>query len=391
MNAFTLRDAENYLQDKLFPAFNNQVGIESSPFIEKMNQVNLDAPIVSANTPVGANGGVGFGSEDANLPESGAMNFERFKVAPVDLFGTLEISDKAVELGIGDISLKNMVREQTISVKDTMNFVIGGSAIAGDGSGKLCTVTGATGHEFTVSDTRCIRPGMKIDFFKTGATTPTHTKKRIKSIDYVTNKITIDGDDFTAEDGFITYQGSYGKSIVGLEAIFDDSVKTIYGVNKEEKGWIKPEVDVLEDGIDLDAKLRGMTRNSSRYKNGKIDMMLAGDDAYEEYLAFLRATKTMPADRQTFQGGVSAIEILFGDRIIAFVNDKFVKSDEIIGVDTSKFSFLKTGVRFLKQNDASAFIRKDNSTIYQAVLGIYLNILCKNPGSCFKLKDVTRT
>ena len=41
MKAFTLRDAENMLQDKLLPAFNNQVGVESSPLIEKMQQVIL--------------------------------------------------------------------------------------------------------------------------------------------------------------------------------------------------------------------------------------------------------------------------------------------------------------------------------------------------------------
>lgn len=390
MKAFTLRDAENMLQDKLLPAFNNQVGVESSPLIEKMQQVILDAPIISANTPVGANGGVGYGSENSDIPESGAMLFERFRINPVDLFGTLEISDKSIELGVGDGSLKNMVQAQTLSLKDTMNFVIGGSFIAGDGTGKICNVTGATGNVFTVSDTRCLRPGIKIDFYANGASTPAHSKVRIKNVDYANSKITVEGNSITVADGFITYQGSYNKSCTGLEAIFDDNIKTIYGVNKDDKEWIKPEVDVM-GGDDLDAKFRKMVRNSSRFKNGKINMILAGDDAFEEYLAFLRATKTMPTERMNFVGGVTGIKILLGDREIDFVNDKFVKADEAVGVDTNSFLYFKTMLKFLKQNDSPAFQKKDNSSIYQAVLGLYFNIMCKNPGSCFKLMGISRT
>jgi hypothetical protein len=386
--AQTLKNLQNIAEFDLFPVFNNQIGYAPSPFIEKIQKVTLKDPGISANTPVGANGGVGYGSESAAIPESGAQMYERFKIAPVDLYGNLEISDKALTLGSGDSSI-NLMIDQVEGIKNTMSFMMGRSIIAGNGSGVVCTVSASTGatKEFTVSDTRGLVEGMKIDFYANGGTTPAHAKKRIASIDRNANKITVEGDAFNAAAGFITYQGSYKNEILGIEAFFDDTVTNIYGVDKTNKSWIKPEVDEFASG-DIDAKLRSMVRNSERYKDGKIDMMLAGDEAYEVYLNYLKESKLMPVERQHFQGGVSAIEVLFGNRKIAFVNERHVAPDAIVGVDTSSFLLPMTPVGFLKHTDGSAFQRKDNSSIWQAVIGTYLNLICKKPGAQFKLTGV---
>lgn len=387
--AQTLNRFAGILENELLPAFDNQIGYEPSPFVEKVKKPTLKNPGISANTPVGANGGVGYGSEISDIPESGAQMYERFKIAPVDLFGTLEISDKALKLGVGDSSI-NLLFDQTEGIKNTMSFIMGHSIIAGNGTGVVCNVTAAADENtFTVSNTRGLVEGLRIDFYATGASAPAHAKKRIKSINRANNTITIDGDPITVVDGFITYQGSYNNEICGIEAFFDDSIKSIYGVDKSDKSWIKPEV--LEHTGDIDAELRKLTQNADWYKGAKTDIMLAGEDAYEEYLAELKALKMLPSERQKFQGGVSAIEILFGNRSVAFVKERHVAPDEIIGLDSTSFMLPKTPVGFLKEDDAAAFQRKPNSSIYQAVIGSYMNLICKRPGGCFKLKGVTRT
>ena len=392
MNAFTLREAEHWTEAKLFPVFDNQIGIEPSPFVEKIKKVPLDAPKISANTPIGANGGVGFGSEDANIPESGAMLYDRFNLPVKALFGNLELSDMALTLGTGDKSIKSILKEQTVSVKDTMSFVLAHSIISGNGTGKICNVTAASSTDtFTVSDMRGLREGLKIDFYANGGSTPAHAKKRIKSMNRKDKTITIEGDPFTVADGFITYQGSYNKSITGIDAIFDDSVTHLYGIEKADKSWIKPDVDTVSGMAEIDTKLRQMTQASEWYKGGKIDIMLAGDEAYAAYVDYLKTAKVYPVERQHFQGGVSAIEVLFGNRAVAFVNEQHVKSDEIIGLDTSTFEMPITPVKFLKQSDGSAFQRVDHSSIWQAVMGIYTNVICKKPGAQFKLTGVTRS
>lgn len=390
--AQTLQKLAGIIENELLPVFDNQIGYEPSPFVEKIQKVTLTAPGISANTPVGANGGVGYGAENSDIPESGAQMYERFKISPVDLFGTLEISDKALKLGVGDSSI-NLMIDQTESIKKTMGFIMGRSIIAGNGTGKVCTVNAAAAADtFTVSDTNGLVEGMKIDFIADGASAPTSAtaKKRIKSIDRVNNTITVDGDKFDVSKGFITYQGSYNKEICGIGAFFDDTIPSVYGIDKNDKSWIKPEVDELAGG-DLDHKLNRLVQNSEWYKGGKIDMMLVGADAYDEYIDYLKATKMITDNRQHFKGGVAAIEVLFGNRSIAFVKERHMAADEILGVDTSAFKLCKTPIAFLKEDDASAFQKKPNSTIYQAVIGTYLNLICKNPGSCFKLKGVTRT
>lgn len=375
-------------QDELLPVLDNQIGYEPSPFVEKIKKPVLANPGISANTPVGANGGVGYGSEESNIPESGAQMYERFKIAPVDLFGTLEISDKALQLGTGDSTI-NLLIDQVEGIKNTMSFIMGHSIIAGNGTGKVCTVSaGSTTKTFTVSDTRGLVEGLKIDFFANGASSPAHAKKRIVSIDRDANKITIEGDAITVADGFITYQGSYNKEICGIEAFFDDSIAEIYGVKKADKSWIKPEVKAYSNG-DLDAEIRKLVQNAEWYKGSKTDMILAGEEAYEQYLAELKALKAMPTEKMVFKGGVTAVEVLFGNRTVAFVKERHVKPTELIGVDTTSFMLPKTTTGFLKAEDGPAFQRKDNSSIHQAVIGSYMNLICKRPGGCFKLTDVT--
>lgn len=44
----------------------------------------------------GVNGGVGAGTEEGDLPASGGNNYEQFVTTLKNLYGTVEISDKAV-------------------------------------------------------------------------------------------------------------------------------------------------------------------------------------------------------------------------------------------------------------------------------------------------------
>lgn len=391
----TLTKLTNILEDELLPVFDNQIGYKPSPFIEKIRKPVLSNPGISANTPVGANGGVGYGSEDSDIPESGAQMYERFKIAPVALFGNLEISDKALRLGVGDGTV-NLMIDQVESIQDTMSFIIGRSVISGNGTGKLCDVTGSGGSSaitFTVSDTSGLVEGMTVDFHKKDTPeTVSAAKKRIRSIDRSAKTVTFDGAEFTAPDGFITLQGSYNKEITGIEAFFDEKVTSVYGVSKADKKWINPEVyDASGNESLIEEKIMDGIREAGRYKGAGIDMILAGDEAYKAYVDYLKSTKTMPAERQHFQGGVSAIEVLFGDRVVAFVNERHVKDDEIIGVCTSDFLLPKTPVGFLKDEGSPAFQRKPNSTIYQGVIGTYTNLICKRPGGVFKITGVARS
>lgn len=394
----TLSKLTNILENELLPIFDNQIGFMPSPFIEKIKKPVLTNPGISANTPVGANGGVGFGSEDADIPESGAQMYERFKIAPVSLFGNLEISDKALRLGVGDSSINLMV-DQVESIQNTMAFVLGNSVIAGNGTGKLCNISNAkeSTDTFTVDDTKSLVEGMKIDIYNAApneSSMPVHAKKRIMGIDRVKKTITID-EKVTCTNGAsyeVYLQGSFRNTILGIEAFFDDSITSIYGVSKSDKTWIKPSVYDCQSNEGLvEEKIMDGIRESGRYKGSNIDMILAGDEAYRTYLDYLKSTKTMPTERQHFQGGVSAIEVLFGDRTVAFVNERHVKDDEIIGVCTSDFLLPKTPVGFLKDEDAPAFQRKPNSTIYQGVIGTYTNLICKRPGGVFKIQNVKRS
>ena len=83
----------------------------------------------------GVNGGVGAGTEEGDLPSAAGNNYEQFVTTLKNLYGTIEISDKAVrasENNVGAfVNLLNAEMDGLIR-SSAFNF---GRMLFGDGSG----------------------------------------------------------------------------------------------------------------------------------------------------------------------------------------------------------------------------------------------------------------
>lgn len=376
--------------NQALPAFENQISTEASPLFEKIKKPTLVSPTIEVFTGVGFNGGFGFGYEGGGIPESGGQNYELFKLAAADMLGTVEITDKALQLGLNRDGVRGqqlLLKEMT-GVKDALNFNVG-RALFGNGKGILCTVTAgsADSNEVVVSDVKNLRIGFKIDIYATGGTTPVQAKRRITSIDRKNKKITVDGAKFTAVAGFITLQNSYGKEIFGIGSFFDSSITSIYGVSKSGNSWLTPEIYDADNSI-TDTLLSKAVRESATYKSSDIDMLLCGDTAFDTYYEYMKESNTVISENRVFSGGVAGMDILVDGRKVTVVHEKHVGDSEIIGVDTTKLYFPRTPAEFISANGGNIFQRIDNSTKYQAVLGSYGNLICTNPGGLFKVTNV---
>lgn len=374
------------------PALENQIGIEPSPFLEKVKKAPLTASTIVAAAPVGINGGFGFGAEGEGTPESAAQNYAIFTVDAVDMYVDIRISDKTVKLASSNAgaminALDGEVKGSYASAKWNI-----GRALFGDGTGKLASVTNISAtNNLTLSSLKNVIEGLVIDIFTAGST-PTYTARRIKRIDRKNNIVTVDGPALTAAtptNAFITVQNSYRKELTGLGAIFDTSNGHLYGLNRTENSWMKP--IVIDAGHDFtDIVIHRGVKDAYDYKNSQIDLLMLGDKAFEAYQTYMKENNVVVTDKHQFVGGAVGYKVLVGNREVIVVNERFVPDTEAWGVDTSAFTFESTGWDFASQ-DSGIFTLIPGTSVYRALLASYGNLICSNPGGCVKFTNCDLT
>lgn len=385
-----LKNLEATLKEFYLPAWQNQLGIEPSALLGKIKKAPLSSDIIVASAPIGLSGGFGFGEEGRNTPAAGNVRHARFTERSKDMYVNITISQKAVKLTGNKGAMIDALDTEVKGAYDTAKWNVG-RALFGDGTGKLATITAVSGNTLTVDDVTNLKEGLIIDIYASGATadsTPSCTGCRITAIDRGAKTVLVEGTVTAVADSFITVQNSFCREITGLGAIYDDSIGTLYGLAKSENIFAKPVVEDADNMID-DGIITKTLRRAKRDKGSDIDMLLCGDDAYDAYVSYLRENNVrVEGISHTIAGGFKAIKFIFGNQEVDIVNEGFVPSNEMWGVDTSTLTLHQSEWAFAELNGGGIFNLMENQSVYRALLANYGDLICDKPGGCVQIKNV---
>lgn len=386
------------LKQGYLPAFDNQLTVEPSAFMEKIAKENLTNAMLTGAAPIGINGGFGYGAEGSATPSAGALSYDAYKLAAKDMYVDIQLSHKTVLLGQNNVSsIVDVVANEVESSYQSAKWNVSRS-LFGDGTGKLATLGAAVENTSTtikVNDVSKLIEGLMIDIYGAGAATPGVTCARIKSINRVkggdgfyTVTLTAQAGGTATNGGFVTVQGSYNREITGLGAIFDHTAcPTLYGLSKADHEYLKPYTQDAGNDIN-DMVLYDGVKYARDYKNAKIDLIMMGDGAFRAYRQYLIESQvTVVNANRKFTGGAAGITVLVGDQQVDIVNERFVPENTAWGVDTSAFKFHRTPFDFATYNGSSAFELINGSSIYRALLASYGELVCKNPGGCIEFTN----
>lgn len=382
--AQTLKTFEKALKENYLPVWRNGLTTEPTPLLGKIKKVPLKSNKIVATAPVGLSGGFGFGAEGMATPEAGNVKFERFETNAKDMYVNIAISAKAVRLTGSGGAMANALDTEVKAAYETAKWNVGRS-LFGNGTGKLATSEASSTATIKVDSTKYLKEGLIVDIYTEGGELQTNGKGvRIVAVDRINNTITVDNSG-TFEKGFITVQNSYNREITGLNAIFDDSITSIYGVNKAANPYLKPtviEADTdIEDGILWDAVDQAET-----YKNSKINMMLMGRQAYKSYVDYLRTNNTrIETITKEIVGGFKSLAFAFGNREIDMVYEQFVPDNEVWCVDTGALELHMQEWDFADLQGGGIFNLMERSSVYRALLANYGDLICTNPGGCVRI------
>ena len=381
-----LTSAQNALKDAYLSAACNILNTQTNPLFAKIKQTSSDVygrQIIKV-APIGINGGIGAGSETGELPTSYGNTYAQLKTTLKNLYGTLEISDKAVRASANSNgAFVDLLSAEMEGLLNSSKFNLA-RMLYGDGTGAVATVSGYETNMATVDNVKNLIEGMVVDVY-TGSTL-SQAGLRIKYIDRLNKTVTFTTTPIAMSQGDVMYvQGSKGNEITGLGAIFNTSAN-IYGLNRTENKWLNPYVSTKSQEISdnvMQTAIDFLEENSG----SNVDFISCGAGVRRAYLDYL-ACYRRNVDVVTLESGHKAISF----NGIPMVVDRFVADDTMYLLDTSKFTLHQLcDWEWIEGEGGNILRQKPGYPAYTATLVKYADLICDQPNGQAKITGIQST
>ena len=387
--AINLTNADNALKTLYLDAVSVQLNNTVNPLLAKIKQSTNDVwgKEVRKLAIYGMNGGIGAGSEDGDLPSSTGNNYGQMVTTLKNLYGTIEISDKAVRASEHSsgafVNLLNAEMEGLIRA-GSFNF---GRMLFGDGSGKLGEVVAVENGKITLDTVKNVIEGMVIDFRTAdGSIVSGAESRRILGVDRANKTITVSGaalNSSAVQTCFITVQGSFNNEITGLGAIFGEN-DNLYGLSKTTNSWLKPYSESNVGEI-TEAKLQKALDAIEESSGGAINFIVCSWGV-RRAIQKLFATNKRIIDTMELEGGFKALSY----NGIPIVADRFCPEGTMYLLNTDDFTLHQLcDWQWLTGDDGKVLKQIPGKPVYTATLVKYADLICARPNGQGVLSGIT--
>ena len=378
----TLNSADSALKSFYLDAVSESLNMKINPFLAKIEKTSnyVTGKDVRKTIRVGVNGGIGAGTETGALPEAKNTRYIQMATTLKNLYGTIEISDKAIRASANNEgAFVNLVNEEMQSlVKSASNNF--GRMLFGDGTGRLSMILESDGDWVYVDNIQNFAVGMYVDIFGM----PSEFQNLpVLEINRADKCIRLNVGDATSEDLMDTeifLHGSMGNDIIGLGAIFSE--EPLYGLEREEIG-MKPYINHEFGGFTVE-KLEhalDMIEERSSYRPNFIVCSWGVRRAITEYCR----KNNVPMKDIEIEGGYKAIELLG----VPVVVDKFCPEKTMYLLNTDHFKLCQLcDWQWLEAEDGKILKQVPGKPVYTATLVKYADLLCENPAGQGKLEEI---
>lgn len=384
----TLQSAENALKTLYLGVVSDQLNTNVNPLLAAIEQTASDVwgKEIRKLAPYGINGGIGAGTETGDLPVAAENNYAQFVLTLKNLYGTIEISDKAIRASQNNagafVNLLNAEMEGLLKASK-FNF---GRMLYGDGTGTLTTVESASGNNVVVASVQNLIEGMVVDVLTSEGASTGVAGRRITSIDRSSKTITLSGNVIPAstltKGNIITVQGSYKNELTGLGAIFGTG-STLYGLSKTANKWLNPR-SYTSTAID-DVTIQKVIDEMDEVAGSKADFIVCSFGVKRAYQEYLTENKSN-VDIMNLAGGYKAISY----NGIPVVSDRFAPSGTMYVLDTTEFHLHQLcDWRWLEGDNGKIIRQVAGKPVYTATLVKYADLICDKPSGQAKISGIT--
>ena len=379
----SLTTADNALKNMYLGVVSNQFNTNINPFLAKVerNTTSVVGKQIERLVTIAFSGGIGAGTETGNLPNSTENNYLTLKTNLKNLYGKIELTDKAIRASSNDKgAFINLLESEMQGLIEAGKFNLSRMTY-GDGSALLCTLTLASQNNTTVTvdSINNLMIGMVVDLYVDDVLCENMTGVRI--VDWNTENKTIVlskafTETYSSSKTYTLYaHNAKGKELTGIEAIFNDDITTLYGNTKEDYAYLQGRVVSKASSEYTEAVLIDEIDRQSQFFNSNPDMILLSHDMRQKYQSLLLNTR-LNTDVVNLAGGYKAISI----NGVPMVADRFVKDGTMYILNTKLFGMHELCDWEWLSNDKGQILRqKEGYPVHTATLVKYADLICDKP------------
>lgn len=384
----TVETADNALKSFYLDAVTEALDLKANPLLAKIQRSTADVvgKDVKKLVKFGLNGGISAGSETGDLPSASSGERVQFVSTLKNLYGTIEISDKALRASANNEgAFVNLLNDemQTLIKSASFNF---GRMLYGDGTGALSVVEDTEENWVSVKDTSPFTEGMVLDFMdERDENIFGLNPSKIVAIDREEKKLYFEQSDLAnmvVIGGKIYLHGSKGYEITGLKAIFGDG--ELYGVDRSAspvmKAYKKTNVGAISENVIQ--KAMDCIEESS---GGKVNFIVCSwgvRRALAEYFRTLGAA----VPTVEFEGGIKAMSF----NGVPIVADRFCPKGTMYLLNTEDFTIHQLcDWKWLEGEDGKILKQVPGKPVYTATLVKYAELMCSRPNGQGMLSGIT--
>lgn len=392
----TLQTAENALKNVYLGVISNQLNVAVNPLLAqiKHSTSNIYGKEIRKAAPVGINGGIGAGAEDGELPLTSKTNYVQFVAQLKNLYGRLDITDKAIRATSNNISsFVNLLNDEMERLIEASNFNLG-RMLYGTGDGVIAVVDAVNSTQGFVrllgSGIQNFVEGMVVRMQDASGSNKhlnyTFTVTKIDKANnyvYVTNNNDLYNGSI-AKNSKIWVQNSWDSEITGIEGIFSND--TLYGLTKADNPWLNPYVSTGTTYIS-DNAIQSVIDHLEDYANSTVNYIAttkAVRRLYQEYLSAYRRN----IDVTELAGGFKTITY----NGIPVVGDRFVPDNTMYLLNTNDFTMYELcDWKWLEDESGRILKQNPNYPTYTATLVKYCELMCDRPNGQAKISNIATT
>ena len=373
----TIETADNALKSYYLDAVKDVLDYKINPFLAKLEHSSVDVTgkDVRKLVRVGISGSIGAGTETGNLPTSRTAQRVQLVSSLKNLYGTLEISDKAIRASANNEgAFVNLLNEEIETLIKGASFHFG-RMLFGDGSGYLAKVVAAMNNEIIVDSVNNIVEGMVVDVYKDGEPIATAQQCMVTSVDRENKIFYLDGAPGGAvswEDAKIYVHNGKENELTGLLGLFNN--EELYGLNKEEYTFMRPHIKI--DVGDISENIIQRTIDFLEENTGsRTNFIICSWGVKRALMEYYRNLSTVLPTVE-FENGEKAMAI----NGVPVVADRFCPQGTMYLLNTNDFKLHQLcDWKWLEGEDGKILKQVPGKPVYTATLVKYAELMCERP------------
>ena len=388
--AVTLSSADSALKTYYLDAIAEQLNTKVNPFLSAIEHSteNVYGKEIRKFTTYGLNSGIGAGTEDGSLPKAGGNNYAQMVTTLKNLYGTIEISDKAIRASQNDtgafINLLNAEMEGLVN-SSVFNF---SRMLFGDGNGTIAKIEVVNETDLQFESVDNIYEGMIVDFYDDdGNTLDVLRGVKIIGVHRESRSIMIDRKEcFNDIENYlnVVIQGSYQNELTGLATIFNPRAESLYGLSRYENSWLVPYCKKLNGAI-TENEIQIVLDEIEKKSGSSVNFIICSwgvRRALQQEFAKNRRT----FDMTELAGGYKAMTY----NGIPIVADRFCPKGTMYLLNTGDFTLHQLcDWQWMEGEDGRILKQIPGRPVYTATLVKYADLICSRPCGQGVITDIT--